>query len=259
MAGVGGFVVVTLLAISVAGFVMLATTLSEDKPASEVALSLADQPSFRFWATNDDGRPVRWDPCSPIELVINTDRAAYDFAPDLAAAISVVAETTGLDIVIAGETDERPRARRPPYQPDTYGDRWAPVLVAWAEPNDRGLPLTDGDRGLAIPIAVGMQGDRTYVTGQIVLNRRRTDLSPGFGDRADAWGATLLHELGHLVGLAHVADPAQLMAADPGSGPARFAPGDIAGLSHLGADGGCLTVPMPQPIEAPQPSTTPHG
>jgi hypothetical protein len=40
-------------------------------------------------------------------------------------------------------------------------------------------------------------------------------------DREHSWGATLLHELGHLVGLAHVDDPDQLMSTYPGSVRAR--------------------------------------
>ncbi len=47
--------------------------------------------------------------------------------------------------------------------------------------------------------------------------------------------STVLHELGHLVGLAHVADPSQLMYEDMRSEVTSFQGGDIAGLARLGS------------------------
>ncbi|WP_157356979.1 matrixin family metalloprotease [Arthrobacter sp. U41] len=45
--------------------------------------------------------------------------------------------------------------------------------------------------------------------------------------------AVIMHELGHVVGLAHVDDPKQLMNAD-NTGSIEFADGDRAGLALLG-------------------------
>jgi predicted Zn-dependent protease len=57
-------------------------------------------------------------------------------------------------------------------------------------------------------------------------------------------GALLLHELGHVVGLGHTPDSAQIMYPDlrPMSS-AQYQPGDLGGLARLGATQGCLTVP----------------
>jgi len=48
----------------------------------------------------------------------------------------------------------------------------------------------------------------------------------------------VLHELGHLVGLAHVSDPTQLMYPQS-SGVLDLAAGDLTGLAQLGA-GECV-------------------
>ena len=51
----------------------------------------------------------------------------------------------------------------------------------------------------------------------------------------------VLHELGHLVGLAHVHDRSQVMNPTVGRGaPSHFAAGDLTGLAELGT-GPCFT------------------
>ena len=251
-----GLALLGLLAVSVAGLAWLATdllsTATADGPDATATLG-ASTDGYDVWARNEDGSPVRWDPCAPIHLVIADDGAPAGWRDDLDRAMDEVGEVSGLAFEVEATTDERPDVRRPAYQPDRYGHRWAPVLVAWSPPGEGDLPLHATDRGLAIPLAVGVDGDRTYVTGQIVLNRERDDLEVGFADRAGSWGATLLHELGHLLGLAHADDHAQLMAHYPGEGPVVLGEGDRAGLRAVGSDAGCRAVPDPGPIEIPEP------
>jgi hypothetical protein len=121
------------------------------------------------------------------------------------------------------------------------------VLISWVPGDSIDLPLSDAERGVAVPVAVRDDGQRVFVTGQVVLNADKT-LLPMFEDRHASWGAVLLHELGHLVGLGHVDDPAQLMAPTPGFGEVRFGAGDRAGLAAVGADSGCLRVPPPRDV-----------
>ncbi|MFP4234901.1 MAG: hypothetical protein ACLFUG_08235 [Nitriliruptoraceae bacterium] len=226
-------------------------TPSATSPTRDAATG--EEAGFTVWATNDDGLPVRWDPCQPIEVVLAPRGAPPSAAADLDEALRRIEDASGLPLVGTGTTDERPRGDRSPYQPPRYGERWAPILVAWAAPGESGLPLRDTDRGIALPIAVGPEGDRTFVSAQVVLNRDRTDLEPGFGDRSDAWGATLIHELLHVLGLDHVDDPEQLMAVFPGSGPVTFGRGDLKGLAAIGAAAGCRPAPEPGPVRLPPP------
>ncbi len=207
-----------------------------------------DAEGWAPWARNDDGRPVQWDPCSPIELVVDPEGAYPGFRRDLDEATAEIATISGIDVQVVDEVSERPDARRDVFQPDRYGQRWAPVLVAFAEPGENDLPLTDVDRGLASPVAVGPAGDRVYVTGQVVFNVERTELRPGSDDRADSWGSTLRHELGHLVGLAHTPHEDELMHTYPGQGPVRWGEGDRRGLEALG-EGPCRDVPAPRHLD----------
>jgi hypothetical protein len=72
-----------------------------------------------------------------------------------------------------------------------------------------------------------------YVTGQIALDRE--DLSPVLAD-SDGYAvarAVVMHELGHVVGLGHVSDPGELMAA-VNSGQTELGAGDLQGLAKAG-------------------------
>ena len=201
---------------------------------------------FALWGTDRTGGPLRWDACAPVLFVLSTVDAPPSAADDVQQALDMLAAASGLSLVLDGTSDERAHTGRPLVERDGEGWRWMPVLIAWAGPDATDLPLTALDRGLAVPVAV-RDGDREgLVTGQVVINASRTDLVPGFGDRSDAVGATLLHELGHVLGLDHVDDIAQVMSEDPGSGPVRFGDGDLAGLRAVGADAGCNPAPAPE-------------
>jgi hypothetical protein len=77
--------------------------------------------------------------------------------------------------------------------------------------------------------------------GGIALDRTARGIRNGFGSGA-TWGAVLLHELAHVMGLGHVSQPTQLMyPAIQASTQGRYEAGDLAGLSKQGAMGGCLS------------------
>jgi hypothetical protein len=260
---VAGTVVVALVvgAAAAVGTLLLVRPGGPDVTA-DVAASQdheAATDGYAVWARGGDGRPVRWDPCRPINLVVSSTGAPATYPEaallaDVRAAARVLREASGLDLVVEGTTTEVPDAARSTVA-DAAGDgvRWAPVLIGWRPPGEGGLPLRDVDRGIAVPIAVGPAGARTYVTGQITLNPERDDLVPGTADRATSWGATVLHELAHIVGLDHVDDPDELMHVHPGRGPVELGPGDRAGLRAVGEGGGCVEVPAPRELDVDLP------
>lgn len=76
-------------------------------------------------------------------------------------------------------------------------------------------------------------GDTTYVSGVVYLDPIKIEEIRREAGEAAA-RITLLHELGHLVGLAHVDDEAQIMFPRGNSTVVDYQVGDRAGLAALG-------------------------
>ncbi|WP_138758550.1 matrixin family metalloprotease [Modestobacter altitudinis] len=188
-----------------------------------------------FNQVQDDGvTPVAYDPCRPIHYVVRPDHEPAGGRALVHAAIAEVSAITGLQFVYDGDTTESPSNDRSSHQPDRYGDRWAPVLISWAT----GAEVPDFAGGI-----IGLAGSRAfststgagvYVTGAVELDADWFSAAlADTGERGVARGV-VLHELGHLVGLAHVDDRSQVMS-ETGAEVPDFADGDLAGLTQLGA------------------------
>jgi hypothetical protein len=176
--------------------------------------------------------PIAYDPCRPISYVERPDGAPPGSEVLLREAFDRVSALTGLRFVAEGPTDEQPSPDRELFQPDRYGDRWAPVLVTWetAEQNPD-LATAAGMGGSAWLEPPGRP--RVYVTGAITLDADDFRQMLSWPDGWSLARAVVLHEIGHVVGLDHVDDPTQLM--HPEAGAARdFASGDLTGLARLG-------------------------
>jgi hypothetical protein len=191
--------------------------------------------SFGLIGHHDDGStPVTWCPCRPVHYVVRPDNAPPNGAQLLADAFAQLSTATGLRFVDDGTTDEAPTTDRRPYQKQKYGDRWAPVLVTWA--SDREVPDFGVDIvGEAGPTGVRTpSGDLTYVSGTVALDAEAlTALVQQ--NREGLARVVILHELGHLAGLAHVSDPTQVMYPRAGLNAGVYQPGDLAGLHALGS------------------------
>jgi hypothetical protein len=203
-------------------------------------LPAGDGPSEFLFTQPGGDDPVAFDPCRPVRYVVNPDGAPAGSDALVEEAVARTAAATGLRFEPAGTTDEVWSKDRDPYQPGRYGERWAPVLIAWS--NESEVPALGGYvAGIGGPQAVPAEDGRSvFVTGAAVLDAG--DLGPAMAVPAgvDAVRAVIQHELGHVVGLDHVADPTQLMYTE--GSPAQtsdWGDGDLRGLRALGS-GDCF-------------------
>jgi len=209
------------------------------QPLGKPAPLTVPSSEYAFMQKAPDGTPVAYDPCRPIHYVTRAANAPAEGAQLIKEAISAVSLATGLVFIDDGATTEAPAARHVSFQPDRYGARPAPVLIAWEtqaeEPrftDDPSAPTTTG--GLSASEAfITRDSVVTYASGQVALNgpgvRRVIDHADGLNQAR----GVIEHELGHLVGLDHVPG-AQLMSPTLAPGISSYQPGDLAGLSLLG-------------------------
>lgn len=216
--------------------------LPSDATANRILPPVTDAPTgaHAFLMTTADGRPVTYDPCRPLHYVVNPTGMPPGGLELVRSAIREISAASGLAFVEDGVTLEPLVEVRSPRQPQRYGDRWAPVLIGWVDAAR--FPLVSGDiagvGGSSMAAPEG-PGSERYVSGQVALSRdffTAAVARPG-GDANTR--AVVMHELGHLVGLAHVRDPGELMT-ESNSGITAFGPGDRQGLAAVGA-GRCHT------------------
>jgi hypothetical protein len=179
--------------------------------------------------------PVAFDPCRAVHYVVRPDGAPEGGLTMITSALADISAATGLQFVNDGVTDEAPSESRANFLPDRYGDRWAPVLIAWSTPSEF-EPLSGEVIGVAgnEPVTAD-DGRLALVSGQVVLDSEQlSDVLQFVSGRAVA-NATITHELGHLVGLAHVNDEQQLMYPSARPLVNTLGRGDLAGLATLGS------------------------
>ena len=232
---------VVIVALLVTALVKLTTIAG----AANVTAGSIDPRGFRFRHVSEEtGAPVRYNPCGPIHYVINPRNAPPGGVDDVHTAFHMTSQATGLRFVYDGTTDEVFVHPRDSYQPDRYGQRWAPILISWTS-DLPGLPNHEADRR-----PLGMGGSSyapnaddalVYVSGAATFDST-ADLRSGFGGQT--WGQVTLHELGHVFGLDHFEGGDSVMHPSLGLRAAAWGEGDRAGLWELGVGSPCLETPV---------------
>ncbi len=200
-----------------------------DDRLREIPAYAVGEGSFAF-AETQPGRdaPVGYSPCEPIRYVVNPEGAPEDWGPLIRDAVESTSRASGLEFAYEGESDVRPAA----YDGGFLAGDPPPVLVAWATPEE--VPALEGDViGLGGSASYAVRpGLRQYATGVLTLDRDQFDVSGWIPGAREPLEAVVLHELGHLVGLAHVDDTGELM--HPTNARTTYGPGDLEGLARLG-------------------------
>jgi hypothetical protein len=158
---------------------------------------------FAMHQRNQPEVPVTYDPCRPIRVVVNDDQAPAGAEAILGSALEEVGAATGLTFVRAGSSDAVPEGDRASVQPGSGA------------------------------VSDAVTGRLTYVRGEISLDAPTMRRILSRPDGALAARAIVMHELGHVVGLAHVDDPTELMY-ERNEGRTDWGPGDLTGLEVLG-------------------------
>jgi len=209
----------------------------QDKPLGQPATVVWPSTSYAFLnlqtAAGVPAGPVTWSPCRPIHYVVNPASGPARFVGDVASVFDELSTITGLQFVYDGLSDEPPVEQREVFQRDRYGNRWAPVLVQFASEGDvSGLAGQVAGLGGPTSVADRKTGVQTYVSGGVVIDAEILTY-PDIGG-SPAYVAILRHELGHVLGLAHVDDYRQIMNPQASQWIPDYKSGDLAGLAELG-------------------------
>jgi hypothetical protein len=229
---------------------------------------------YSFLFVGADGcQPARFNPCAPVQYVLNRTLATDADVADLTEAIRKVADATGLEFQYAGTSTEDPRSTARPVRAPDGTITWPPVLIGWAHlgTGDALRPSTTAGGGSGTGAGGGPPANQGVVggggrpqvsgnvitTGNLVLNLdavtdtdTHNPVPHGFGSGVN-WGRIMMHELAHVVGLGHVESRTSIMnetLTQQTIPSTEFGVGDLIGLRYLGKQGGCLPVP---PLQTP--------
>lgn len=198
----------------------------------------SEAPADHAFLAAIDGHPVAWDPCTPIRWTMNTGGAPADVGNEVRAAIGRIAAASAFEFTYVGPTAAIPQRDWVVAGSDGAGTGYAPLIVAFVDAAstdllDPGHPANGGADRIRSPTGA------MYVSGSVAIDvAYLRDYDRGFGP--GTLGGLLLHELGHALGLDHVASRSEVMNPVISAGPGELGPGDRIGLATLGSSRCCV-------------------
>lgn len=173
------------------------------------------------------GRGSRWNACAPIRYALNPSRMPSWGKSEVRYALREATAATGLRFVFGGRTSYVPFNRSRSSMLDHPAN--LDLVIAWSTP--RTVP---GLAGGTIGLGGAQTSGRTLFNGGVVLDATASH-------SRKVWRETMLHEVGHALGLGHVADRQQVMVSGASGRNLRYNNGDLTGLAALGAGAGACT------------------
>jgi hypothetical protein len=181
------------------------------------------------------GLNPHWDYCKPFTYMVNPDRMTPSLRVDIEQALDKFANASGIRFQYAGATDFIPFSR---YETLTeFGD--GQLLIFAVSDKTTVNDLSGSVHAVGGSAYTSNENDEYfYYEGGIVIDGGDgMALKPGFGPLGR--GTLLLHEMGHVAGLAHVNDSTQLMSRYLSrTHKGQYGAGDLAGFAHQ-ANQGC--------------------
>jgi hypothetical protein len=192
--------------------------------------------AYAFLAKDPDGQPTHWDKCRTVRYRINPAHVTQPMLDDMFAAIARVSAASGVTFQYVGTTAVVPYSSEQWYAGLYSPTQDTDLYIAFA--NDTEAPVLAGNMvGLGGPVwrddGPGGREPITVIGGAVFdIN---PDLPGGFGGGATR-GGLIVHELGHVMNLAHVGDISQVMFPSLSQDSANtYQGGDTAGMQALAA------------------------
>ena len=186
------------------------------------------------------GKPVRWDPCTPIHWRYRTAGQVPGGFAQTVRAIARISKVTGTTWVFDGAVSTAPTTA---WLPKTSATR-PPVLIGWTTAAHSDLLQNQSPSVLGVTrmawFGVTRNGTSTAAIRSAVVALNQAKHLPLTG--SVSWYTVLLHELSHAVGLGHSGLGSQLMYPVIPRGLTDLQSQDVAGLTKLGRTQGCITL-----------------